>query len=96
MNAEYSIYKQFKQNEESKSTHVQVSSDMVSNIGCDITHFKDGKMEVKEQPLMVDWARTHRRPNAVGICVWQRLAMASCSVNTLSGKTGKNSDRYLN
>lgn len=54
MNAEYSIYEQFKQNEESKSIHVRVSSDMVSNIGCDITHFKDGKMEVKEQPLVVD------------------------------------------
>lgn len=69
MNAEYSIYEQFKQNEESKSIHVRVSSDMVSNIECDITHFKDGKMEVKEQPLVVDWARANRRPNAVGICV---------------------------
>ena len=49
MNAEYSIYKQFRQNEESKRTHVQVSSDMASNIRYDITHFKDGKMKVKEQ-----------------------------------------------
>lgn len=69
MNAEYSIHNQFRQNEESKSTHVQVSLDMVSNTGCDITHFKDGKMKVKEQPLMMDWAPEHtqRRPRAVGM-----------------------------
>ncbi|KAI4581842.1 hypothetical protein MJG53_009367 [Ovis ammon polii x Ovis aries] len=46
MSAEYSIHNQFRQNEESKSTHVQVSLDMVSNTGCDITHFKDGKMKL--------------------------------------------------